>query len=1127
MSDSKCALNMTTADWQGAVLEHTKNFFACFDLNYIILYSNPAMTAATGWSIGDNARGDFLSPKSHKYIFEEATPAVLRGESWSGKAKLKRKDGSFVPCDTDLFPIFGNDGSVIGIAVSMLDISSHMELERANARLQLAREISKTGVWEISFIDEPLLTFDEGFQALTKLPYMSPMYLTNWTDYIKNIVDIENQPDFPGPLNEYSDNNFPLNLSEVRYNFPDGTFRYITTSSQTLCDITGKPERIVGMLIDVTEEVLARQEADKLQERRLHTQEIIARFSLPFTQPYKDFDSLINNALQDLQEFLNTDRIVLMEIQENDQLVCSYECLKNQDIPPLIGEKYDFNLIRPLIDIIDQQSYFYRQETSELFEQFPYLNRGSKSICYVPIMSDGKRWGYLLFSTIYETAHWTEKDFHFITMAGTIIMGAYSSLIREQNERELRAQAFMQDFSAPFLMPYNFDELIDNALADLVTYFKSDRANIYVRQGEYFICKFSRTRNPNTHSLFGEVCHIDEVCHILKIIDKQPYYFVPDMDSASVVEGPSFKKGARSVCYFPIGINGEITSILSIAMLTGYANWTDEFFRLGSMAATVISGASATNRALAAKNDAQESLQLALAASGMSVWHISIPDQLLIFDDTLAALYQIPKPSPMPVTELVDHLRSILDNTIYGDYLEYLHNEYDGIKYNDSFECLTVKLPDGSTKYTKNSVKHIFDEDGQIKQVIGMTWDITEDILLLKRLQETTLQAAEASRAKSDFLSRMSHEIRTPLNAIINMTKIAKGTSDLTARNECLSAVSNASTQLLSIVNDVLDISKIESGKMNISEAPFLLGHAIEKISNMFEDSLLQKNLRFESNGCTNLDCWYIGDEMRITQILTNLLSNAVKFTPAGGVISISSRELTYEGTIPQVQLSVKDTGIGMSPEQQVRIFNAFEQADGSTTRRFGGTGLGLSICKNLVERMGGTITLDSKVGIGSEFVVTIPLAHGQKPNTTTEEELVAQEFSTASYDFSNLHILLAEDMEINQEILCILLEGTGVSIDIADNGLIAVDKFMAAPEEYDLILMDLQMPELTGLDATKQIRSFDHPHAKEIPIIALTASAFREDVEECLAAGMNDHLAKPIDIEQVIKKIYNYTKNR
>jgi signal transduction histidine kinase/CheY-like chemotaxis protein len=387
--------------------------------------------------------------------------------------------------------------------------------------------------------------------------------------------------------------------------------------------------------------------------------------------------------------------------------------------------------------------------------------------------------------------------------------------------------------------------------------------------------------------------------------------------------------------------------------------------------------------------------------------------------------------------------------------------------------------------------------------------------------------AEQGSKSKSEFLSRMSHEMRTPMNAIIGMTRIGKDSLDLERKNYCFGKVELASTHLLGVINDVLDMSKIEANKLELVYDDFILEKMFASVINIVTFQMEEKQQHFILSADRDIPRAIKSDEQRLSQILTNLLGNAVKFTPNEGTISMFVRKNAQENKSCTLEFEVKDTGIGMSEERQARLFKPFEQTDASISRKYGGTGLGLTISKQIVELMNGKIWTKSEPGLGTSFIFTIdaemvqPDEHAKKTTDNGDDNEKPE-----NYDFSRLNILIAEDIEINREIVLALLEPTGITIDFAIDGQKVYEMAAANLDSYKIIFMDINMPNMNGFEATEKIRKLDHPLAAKVPIVAMTADVFREDIEKCLAAGMNDHIGKPLDIEIMKQKINMYTKN-
>jgi signal transduction histidine kinase len=390
-------------------------------------------------------------------------------------------------------------------------------------------------------------------------------------------------------------------------------------------------------------------------------------------------------------------------------------------------------------------------------------------------------------------------------------------------------------------------------------------------------------------------------------------------------------------------------------------------------------------------------------------------------------------------------------------------------------------------------------------------------------LQIALEEARAASTAKTNFLSNMSHEIRTPMNAIIGMTMIGKTAGDLEKKDYAFGKIEGAANHLLGIINDILEMSKIEAGKFELVFTEFSLEKLIQKVVNIISFPLDEKRQKLTVSIDKDIPKFLIGDDQRLAQVITNLLSNAVKFTPEEGSIHIDVCLESSVNDICTLKFTVKDTGIGISPEQKERLFTSFEQAEKNTSRKFGGTGLGLAISKRIVELMDGTIWIESELGHGAAFCFTIRMKGGKDKYIETGDFAETEMANEPVEAFPGRRILLAEDIEINREIVLELLNPLQFEVDCAVNGVEAVQKFTDQGGMYDLIFMDLQMPEMDGFEATRQIRALDLPNAGGIPIIAMTANVFREDIEKCLEAGMTDHIGKPLDFNDVLGKLRHY----
>ena len=442
-----------------------------------------------------------------------------------------------------------------------------------------------------------------------------------------------------------------------------------------------------------------------------------------------------------------------------------------------------------------------------------------------------------------------------------------------------------------------------------------------------------------------------------------------------------------------------------------------------------------------------------------------------------------------------------------------------------------VVLAQNSVSEKKMTLQDVFAEYGGL--AVGVSFVIIFVLLLLvyslsvsrKKQMEALKEAQDANAAniaKTTFLNHMSHDIRTPMNAIVGFTDIAmKRKPDKEVEN-CLKKIRQSSEYLMTLINDVLDISRIESGKLEYKPVPVDLRDIINTVSSIARGYMENRDLNFCVSREELKTPYVMADEIRIREVLLNIISNAVKFTKDGGAISFAAENAPgNDDHHIIIRYRISDTGIGMSEEFQSRIFDEFTQENDGARTSYKGTGLGMAIAKKYVDLMGGKIEVSSRQGVGSTFTVEIPLRIAEQILTEKEEKL------RKDMDLHGLHVLLAEDNDLNAEIAVSLLEEQGMIVTRAADGKSALLQFCnTAPGTFDLILMDIMMPEMNGYETTKAIRNLsDRPDGKEIPIIAMTANAFAEDVQAALDAGMDDHVAKPMDMDILISAIEKCVK--
>lgn len=398
---------------------------------------------------------------------------------------------------------------------------------------------------------------------------------------------------------------------------------------------------------------------------------------------------------------------------------------------------------------------------------------------------------------------------------------------------------------------------------------------------------------------------------------------------------------------------------------------------------------------------------------------------------------------------------------------------------------------------------------------------------MVLNLINTNALAEAATIAKNAFLSNMSHEVRTPLNAIVGMAAVGKNAASTAEKDHALGKIGDASAHLLGIISNVLDMARIEEGKLELIPIEFNFRDMLSKAVSSVKSIAGEKNQSVAVNISSDIPHSVIGDDARLSQLVLNILSNSVKFTPAYGKITLDASVASDGGDTFELQVVIQDNGIGIDDDRRGSLFKAFEQANGALNRDYGGTGLGLPISKHIVELMGGRIWVTSELGRGTTVVFTVHLKKGQADDSLKYDAEAAGGHEDVGLivpgEFKGKRLLVVEDIEINREILIALLKSTELIIECAEDGQVALDMVMFNVEKYDAVFMDLQMPNMDGLESARRIRELPERKRGRLPIIAMTANVLAEDINACYDAGMDDHLSKPLDIEKVLEMLRKY----